>query len=111
MEQDKLKILKIINELSVHCMNLGAIDLHVTIPNVKKKDEIHLQCTIHQLDSEEIEKLNERLGVPRQEEFEDYLWELAGGSVDYRELTLVGMMIDKAVISYKDTILKISIYR
>ncbi|GAB6085398.1 hypothetical protein [Alkaliphilus crotonatoxidans] len=114
MEQDKLKVLKIVNELAIHCMALGASHLEITISNIdndQEKKKACLKCSITHLDQVELEKLKEQLAVSRQEEFEDYLWGLAGQSLDYRRLNLVGMMIDYADVTYEDSILKITIYR
>ncbi len=112
--QEKLKILKIVNELAIHCMALGATNLQITLTNIEnkeKKKKAHLECSILNVDEMEIKKLKEQLEVPRQEEFEDYLWELAGESLDYSTLNLVGMIIDDVHIVYENSILKITIYR
>lgn len=51
------------------------------------------------------------LNTPRQYEVENYYWNLGGECEFDSELTLVGMMINSAKISYKDGNLKISIIR
>ena len=66
---------------------------------------------IKEIDDIELYNLKKILNTNRQHEVEEYYWNLGGECELEGELSLVGMMIDKAEISYNDSILSIKIYR
>lgn len=105
------KNLRIINELMTYLHKLGSKDIHVNL----KKDE-STTCflvwgKINPIDDNELESLKNILNTKRQHEVEEYYWHLGGECEADCELALVGMMIDKAEISYEDNILSLKIYR
>ncbi|MFN2340717.1 MAG: hypothetical protein ABR547_05550 [Halanaerobium sp.] len=108
--KNDLKSIKLISELSAFVLHAGGNEFNV---NFQEKDQIvtiTIEANIKNLSSNYLETL-EGLNTPRQSEVEDYYWELAGESYNYQELTLVGMIIDKAEYSYENNILKITVYR
>jgi hypothetical protein len=62
---------------------------------------------------EAIAKLEDFLSSPREKEFEEYYWELAGESDHSEELYLVGTMVDEGSICYdeEERVIKIELIR
>ncbi|WP_156943671.1 hypothetical protein [Alkaliphilus transvaalensis] len=111
MDHEKARLLKIANEIAFYCYNLGADNMNINILNKEDYYEISLKCDIDNLPKNELEKLQQDLDVPRRHEVEEYLYELAGESQGFRELSLVGMMIDKVKIAYENRQFMITLYR
>ena len=66
---------------------------------------------IDNISKDELESLIDILNTPRQREVENYYWNLGGECEFDTELTLVGMMINSAKVTYIDNVLTISIIR
>lgn len=111
MDHEKSRLLKIANEIAYYCYSLGADSMCINIINKETSYEISLKCDIKYLPKDEIEKLQQGLEVPRRHEVEEYLYELAGESEGFRELSLVGMMIDQVEITYDKPQFNIIMYR
>ncbi|MFW6016780.1 MAG: hypothetical protein ACOCRK_10110 [bacterium] len=81
--------------------------------NIKEKDDeviISLKSYIENIPLERLNALDD-LNTPRQSQVEEYYWELAGENNQYQELSLVGMMTDKAEFYYEDNILELVVYK
>ncbi len=103
--------LKIINELMTYLYKLGAKDINV---NLKKNDSntiFHIWGEINNIEADELDNLTTILNTNRQHEIEEYYWNLGGEAEADGELTLVGMMIDTAEITYSNNILSFKISR
>jgi hypothetical protein len=111
MDHEKARLLKIANEIAYYCFNLGAENLHIDILNKAEHYEISLKCEVPTISEASIEKLKQELETPRRQEVEEYLYELAGESQGFRELNLVGMMIDQVEVIYEKPQFKITMYR
>ena len=105
------KNIKIINELISHFYKLGIVDIHIDISDDNDNSYFNICGKVDNLSSNELDSLISILNTPRQHEIENYYWNLGGECEFDSELTLVGMMINSAKVSYKDKILKISIIR
>lgn len=105
------KNLRIVNELITYFYKLGTTDVHVDISADESNSYVNISGEIISITPEELDSLAEILNTPRQHEVEQYYWNLGGECEFDCELTLVGMMINTAKISYIDNILKISIIR
>lgn len=105
------KNIRILDELISYYNKIGNKDVHI---DMREEDNKHYLCisgVVENMPEEELSNLKLLLTTPRQHEIEEYYWQL-GGEVSFDcELTLVGMMIDEAKISYRDNILKISTVR
>ena len=97
------KNIKIINELIAYFYKLGTID--------DENSYFNIYGQVDNISKDELESLASILNTPRQHEVENYYWNLGGECEFDSELTLVGMMINSAKVSYEDGILKISIIR
>ena len=105
------KNLKILNELITYYNTKRSYDLHIDFHSTEKNFSFAISGYIDCLNKEEIHNLNITLNKPRQHEIEQTYWSLGGESEFESELTLVAMMIDKAVINYADNILTIEVER
>lgn len=105
------KNIKIINELIAYFYKLGTIDVHIDLSSDDENSYFNIYGKVDNISKDELESLASILNTPRQYEVENYYWNLGGECEFDCELTLVGMMINSAKVSYKDSILKISIIR
>lgn len=103
--------LKIINEIMTYLHKLGAKDINVNLNKNDSPTTFHIWGKINNIDSDELYNLTNILNTNRQHEIEEYYWNLGGESEADGELTLVGMMIDKAEITYSNNILSFKIFR
>ena len=105
------KNIKIINELIAYFYKLGTVDVHIDLSSDNENSYFNIYGQVDSISKDELESLANILNTPRQYEVENYYWNLGGECEFDSELTLVGMMINSAKISYKDGTLKISIIR
>ncbi|WP_291649368.1 hypothetical protein [Clostridium sp.] len=105
------KNLRIVNEMMTYLYKSGASDIHVELHTEDDSSSFLICGKIKEIDDIELYNLKKILNTPRQHEVEEYYWHLGGECELDGELSLVGMMIDKAEISYNDSILSIKIYR
>ena len=111
--QNALKSIKLISELAAFVFKAGGNEFDVNFIEKDQTIKITIESNIKNLESRCPSCLEtlEALDTERQSEVEEYYWELAGESNTSQELSLVGMMIDKAEYSYKNDLLKITVYR
>jgi hypothetical protein len=108
--QESLKAIKLISELTGFILKTGGEEIDINLKDKEDQIRIIIKSRIENLQQEDLEVLKS-LNTPRQSEVEDYYWELAGENENYQELTLVGMIIDKAEYNYENDILTITVYR
>lgn len=103
MVHEEKKTVKILEELTMYLMSVGATDIHTEL-------KINDNGAVLTFDSDyapDCEKnllyLEKYLNESKNEEMEDIYWELAGlgDPGEDSQLLLVGMMIDKACIQRK----------
>lgn len=105
------KNIRILDELVSYYNKLGNKDIHIDMREEENKHHLFVSGEVENMSEEELLNLKVLLTTPRQREIEEYYWQL-GGEVSFDcELTLVGMMIDEAKISYKNNILSIEVIR
>ena len=105
------KNLKIINELITYLYKLGSKNIQVNLHRDEDKTSFVISGELKTIDEFELNRLKEVLNTKRQHEVEEYYWNLDGESDTEGELSLVGMMIDNALISYENNILTLEIQR
>ena len=105
------KDLKIVNELMAYCYHFKTKDINVNVKTIENKSVIELKAIIFDFPQIAFEKLLSSLTIPRQREVEQYYWQIGGESEFDSELTLVGMMTDKADVNYNNDILSINLER
>ena len=105
------KNLRIVNELIAYFNKLGSSDVHIDLSSDNENSYFNIYGEVTDITNEEISYLINTLNTPRQHEVEQYYWNLSGESEYDSEMTLVGMMINKAKVSYEEKMLKISLVR
>ncbi|WP_373897173.1 hypothetical protein ACER0A_000385 [Haloimpatiens sp. FM7315] len=105
------KNVKIITELMNFCYKHGGTNFHIDLSTEDKKICICIESEIYDLKDETLESSKNLLNCPRCHEVEQYYWNLTGNDISDNELSLVGMMIDKAEINYDNKTLKILVIR
>lgn len=105
------KNIKIINELITYFYKLGSLDVHVDLSTDNINSYFTIYGEVESISKDELDSLATILNTPRQHEIEHYYWNLSGECEFDSELSLVGMMINTAKISYTEKILKIRLTR
>ncbi len=108
---EQIKVKKILSELFLFCIKIGANHIKTEYKDNPKSHEINLTANFLPERLHLLEELNECLSVPRQEEMEGYYWELTGNYSDESGFTIVGMMTDEVDISYEDDKMEINLVR
>lgn len=105
------KNLRIINEMMTYMYKLGAKDININYKEENSLTTFIILGNIISIPDNKLKDLKEKLNTDRIHEIEEYYWHLGGESEIGEELSLIGMMIDEAIISFKNNILSIAIYR
>lgn len=105
------KNLKIINEIINYFYTLGNSDVHIDLSSDDNTSYFNIYGYVESISNDEIDSLIKILNTPRQREIEQYYWNLNGECEFDSELSLVGMMINSAKVSYTDKILRIALVR
>lgn len=103
------KQIKIMNELVNFCFTIHMKDLTINFSYHDDKGEISVEGYCIDPPIERLQDLEYILNSPRQEELEEYYWNLVGDGNEHQELEMIGTLVDRGSINYKDSILKISI--
>lgn len=111
MKHEVRRISKILDELITFCFLHGTKKMNIDIEDNGESFKIHLHSDNIDCDDIKVKKLKEFLSYPRQPEVEEYYWELTGECDRDTELSLVGIMTDKAVVKFEGTSLHITLYR
>lgn len=111
MQHETKKIALIVNELTTLLLYKGNGKIEVQINRQKLGTEIVMiqyQCNYDELF---VQNLRYDLNTQRQAEVEGYYWQLIADDDDGEEISLVGAMIDEAVVEQKEGDLYIHITR
>lgn len=110
MKHVKKRIAKIVDELTTYFFSMGATDININLKDEKEYYKISLKCN-YTKDQGKIDKLIKYLKCAKQEEMEEYFWELAGDCDVDTELTLVGMMTDEAEIDINGNQIEVNLIK
>lgn len=114
MREDK-KAVKIISELIIYFLSNGAASINMDFKIEKEANSrdviISFKGILPELTASKLNQLKKELSTSRETQVEEYYWELAGEGSSAGELSLVGMLTDKVIIDYKDSILEITLWR
>lgn len=111
MKHQHKRVSKVADELITYLFSIGATDIDVHIKEKPEHFEISLKSNYKEGENNKIQRMLEALQTPKQEEIEEYYWELAGASDVGTELPLIGMMIDKTEVNWQQDYLEIVLYR
>ncbi|AKL96947.1 hypothetical protein CACET_c35160 [Clostridium aceticum] len=112
MSNDKMRAIKIVDELMCFFFNIDITKLKIDFDYEEKSQiKVSLQGDCSNPPKEKLQELEEILNAPRQDVLEDYYWELVGENDNYDELTLLGALVDGGDIKYNNNKLRITVYR
>lgn len=111
MKHNKKRVSKIVDELIVYLFSIGASNINVNILEEKDFYKIRISSNYRDKDMEKIDNLKKYLSCEKQEEMEEYYWELTGECDIDTELTLVGMMTDKCEININDDKIELELFK
>lgn len=111
MKHLRQRNISLLSEFTSYLVNIGCDDIHIDFKTKEDAITISFNALNPNLTEKNIAKLKTLLDTPRRQDIEEYYWELNGNENFYSELSLIGMMIDKAEVSYIDNILKVSLIR
>lgn len=105
------KNLRIINEMMTYMYKLGAKDININYKEGNTLTTFVILRNISHIPPNKLKDLKNKLNTDRIHEIEEYYWHLGGESEIDEELSLIGMMIDEAIVSFQNNLLSITIYR
>lgn len=105
------KNLKIINELMTCLHKLGANNINVNMCTEEDSTNFLLWGETPDLTQEKLETLINALNTSRQHEIEEYYWNIIGEYETDNQLSIIGMMIDNAEVTFNNKILTIKLCR
>ena len=94
MKYKREKLIKIMNELVNFCLHINMRDLKIHLNYNEYMGEISVECYCANPPMERLEDLEYILNSPRQEELEEYYWNLVGDGHGNNELEMVGTLVE-----------------
>lgn len=110
MKCEKEKALKIMNELVNFYLMLHIFEVKMEMEYMPTHTTIRLEGHYPDPDYKKLERFLEKVNIARQDELDEYYWNLVGSS-QYPEFTLLGTLVDVAEMTYDDDILRIKLIR
>ncbi len=113
MYKEMKKAAKIVEELSLYFMALGANHVESSIDRDGKEGVIRFRSDYDPDFEHKLDGLEEMLNQPHNAGMEDLYWELAGSGDpgESGQLLLVGMMIDSAQIARGDGRVELTLHK
>lgn len=111
MRHETKKISRIVDELTTLFLKNDTDEVHFKIKRETHQTTIEIIGYRTHLDDEYINQLRQTLNIQRQWEIEEYYWQLTGETDYDEELTLVGAMIDEAVVEKREGNLYMNLIR
>lgn len=101
------KNVRVLTDLLGYCHFIGSNNLSTNLLLEPTRSVIEVRCQVRELDPARVDELNKYLHIPRQHEVEQYYWNISGEEEIDSELSLAGMMVDTAEITYDGEELRI----
>lgn len=97
MIHEEKKATKIIEELTMYFMSVGATEIHTGLKKEENRMILTFDSNYHPDYEENLNQMEKMLNEPRNDGMEDIYWELAGSGDpgESNQLLLLGMMIDE----------------
>jgi hypothetical protein len=111
MKQEINKVSKIVSELINFCLNNSAKKIEISIEDKEDRFEILIGTDYIECSKDDVENVKTLLETGRQLEVDEYYWQLTGEDMSDQELSLVGMMVDEAIVNWEKPSMKIKLIR
>jgi len=105
------KNMRIISDLLVYCYNRGARHCQVDVDWNAGVSTCEIRAALDHCSEAQLGDLRELLDTPRQHEIEQSFWGLSGDVDIDPELALIGMMVDRADVTFAGGWLTIRVER
>lgn len=102
MRHEIKKICKIVDELTTLLLREDTNEVDFKIKKTPDQTTITITDYNTKYTENEIKEFEECFNLQRQHEFEEYYWQLVGESDQDSELTIIGAMIDEAIVELRD---------
>lgn len=111
MRHEIKKICKIVDELTTLLLREDTNEVDFKIKKTPDQTTIIITDYNTKYTETEIKEFEECFNVQRQHEFEEYYWQLVGESDQGTELTVIGAMIDEAIVELRNDNLYMELIR
>lgn len=111
MKHLKKRIVKIVDEMMTYFFSIGATDININVFENEEMFKITFNSNYLIQCKSCIEELVKSLNCAKNQEMEEYYWELVGDCDVDTELPLVGMMINEAELDIEDDFVEVILYR
>lgn len=113
MHHEQKKVVKIIAELYMYFMALGADRLESSVVKDGKHGTITFRANYNPRKADQLKDLEKCLNQQRNDGIEEIYWGLAGSGnfSGSDQLMLVGTMIDRAEVKFEDGFVNITMYK
>ena len=112
MLEEQRKLVRIIAELTMFFLGIGADHISSSVERVGKNSKIVFHANYSPECEEKLKELD-KLSEQRNDGIEDIYWELAGSGNfgETSQLHLVGMMVDRAEVRIEDGFVNLTLYK
>lgn len=111
MKHRKQRQTRMAQELLLFAYKYEAKEVKLNIKNVKNETFITIEAFDIKIEERTVRNIKKLLSVPRSVEMEEYYWNLTGESDTDHELSILGVMSDKANVISEPNYLKIELSR
>lgn len=111
MRHEIKKISRIVDELTTLFLKEDTNEVDFSIKRLEDYTVIKIRDHGTHFEDDYIDQLREVFNTQRQCEVEEYYWQLCGEVESDDELTLIGCMIDKAIVEKRDGDLYLELIR
>ncbi len=111
MRHENKKIGKIVDELVTFFCAHGAQKIDVSINRNSERIDLHFIVDKLNENDKIVKMFEEIISFPREEDFDEVYWNLAGESDHDTELTLVAYMIDDVKFAHKGDVFEVTLTR
>lgn len=104
MMHEEKKATKIIEELTMYFLSVGATEIYTGLKKEEERAIITFDSDYHPDYEADLKSMEKYLNEPKNEEMEDIYWELAGSGDpgESSQLLLIGLMTDKVEVEWKE---------
>ena len=103
--------IRILTDILGHFFYLGGCHFTTDIKMSPHSTELTVTGRIKDLSSAQVDHLKRLLSIPRQKDMEQNYWNLSGEEEIDGELSLAGMMVDTAEVTYDGSLLIVRVER
>ena len=113
MIHERRKVAKIVEELTIFFFSVGATKMTSSIEYDGSVANISFESDFDRENKNKVKELEKYLNEPKNAGMEDIYWELAGTSDpgEPGELLLLGMMIDRAEVTIRETSAELKLHK